>query len=194
MPTPVVVKVGGSLFDLPDLRDRLRRWLTTIGRPRVVLVPGGGAAAEAVRTLDRAHALGDATAHWLALRAMALNARFLARILDADIAYHVKHCRTIWGKRRVAVLDAYEFVRADERDPGRLPPTWAVTSDSVAARFAVVSGASELVLLKSVAPPDGDIAAWAAAGYVDAYFATALAGTNLAARAVSLRDARPTEG
>ena len=27
-----VVKVGGSLFDLPDLGDRLRRWLVTLER------------------------------------------------------------------------------------------------------------------------------------------------------------------
>ena len=30
MNRPVVAKVGGSLFDLPDLRDRLRYWLKSI--------------------------------------------------------------------------------------------------------------------------------------------------------------------
>ncbi|MFO0807678.1 MAG: hypothetical protein U0746_03560 [Gemmataceae bacterium] len=192
MANPVVVKVGGSLFDLPDLGDRLRAFLALTPRlesargARIVLVPGGGATADAVRALDRTHNLGEATSHWLALRAMALNARFLAKLVDGDIAYGVKHARRIWGAGRVAVLDAYKFCRADERDPGRLPHSWAVTADSVAARFAVVCGAAELVLLKSAEPPPGDVAAWAAAGYVDAHVPAALGERPMPVRAVCL--------
>ena len=54
-----VVKVGGSLYDLPDLGTRLGRWLTEFGDRRVVLVPGGSATANTVRDWDRAYGLGD---------------------------------------------------------------------------------------------------------------------------------------
>src|SRR5437016_6173909 len=76
-----VLKVGGSLYGLPDLPARLRKLLADLNTERVVLFPGGGAAADAVRELDRMHRLGEDAAHWLALRALTVNAYFLNRIL-----------------------------------------------------------------------------------------------------------------
>jgi hypothetical protein len=70
---------------------------------------------------------------------------------------------------------------------GVLPASWDATSDAVAARVTVVAGAAELVLLKSAPPPAGDVAAWAAAGYVDEWLPRVLAGTPVRARAVDLR-------
>src|SRR5262249_4553585 len=57
-----------------------------------------------------------------------------------------------------------------------LPPSWTVTSDSIAARVAETAGASRLVLLKSVDVPGG--MPWPEAianGWVDDYFPTAVA-------------------
>ena len=45
----IVVKVGGSLFDHPNLGFGLRAFLRSLTPSRVLLVPGGGAVAEAVR-------------------------------------------------------------------------------------------------------------------------------------------------
>src|SRR6516225_2877287 len=140
----LVVKVGGSLFDLPDLGPRLRRWLAAQPPGERLLVPGGGALADVVRALDGWHGLGEEAAHWLALRALAVNAHFLAALLDG--------VRVVEGPRPgvgLAVLDAHAFARADEGRPGSLPHRWEATSDSVAARAAELAGA-ELVLLKSV--------------------------------------------
>src|SRR5262249_34902973 len=77
---PVVVKVGGSLYDWPDLAGRLQDWLGQPSERRVLLVPGGGVTADVVRDLDQRHALGEERAHWLALHALALNAHFLAAL------------------------------------------------------------------------------------------------------------------
>src|SRR5262245_62868008 len=115
-PPLTVVKVGGSLFDLPDLGPRLRRWLGQLPAGEVLLVPGGGATADVVRAFDRVHHLGEEAAHWLALRAMSVNAALLESLAPG-----------------VPVLDALAFARDDEGRPGRLPHCWAVTSDSVAA-------------------------------------------------------------
>jgi aspartokinase-like uncharacterized kinase len=188
MTARMVVKVGGSLFDRPDLGPRLRRWLADNAPREVILVPGGGALADVVRTLDRTHGLGEEKAHWLALRTMAVNAELLAALLPgACVIDGPDLAELLWEQGRWPVLDAFAFCEADEADAGRLPHTWAVTSDSVAARVAVAAGADELVLLKSAPPPPTDVAAWAEAGYVDDWLPSALAGTAVRLRAVDLR-------
>lgn len=153
MPTLTVVKIGGSLYDLPDLGPRLTCWLTGLDSDATVVVPGGGAAADVIRELDRRQRLGDEKAHWLALRALALNAYFLADLLSGVRV--LESIEEIGGG--LAVLDPLAFCRDDERrhPSTALPHSWAVTSDSVAARVAVASGAQRLILLKSVGiPPD----------------------------------------
>ncbi len=231
---PVVVKVGGSLFELPDLRSRLVAWLKELGvrasatagplregeapaelggtqyavrstqycstrrRPRppeplhglpVILVPGGGRAAAAVRELDRRHGLGEEHSHWLALSAMALNARFLAAWLPrAAIAGCVKECLEEWRRGYLPVLDAQAFALGDEGQSGCLPHSWDVTSDSVAARAAAVIGARRLVLLKSRTLPVGTT--WEEAsrqGIVDSHF-PAVAGRGFAVEVINLRE------
>jgi aspartokinase-like uncharacterized kinase len=151
-----VVKVGGSLFDLPDLAPRLERWLGALPCRHILLVAGGGPLAEAVRDLDRIHALGEERAHWLALTALSLTARFVAALLPKTAVVNtLSACPQHWRNGKIPVLDPYPFARADDGRPGSLPHTWAVTSDSVAARAAVVLAAGQLVLLKSVALPEG---------------------------------------
>jgi aspartokinase-like uncharacterized kinase len=166
----VVVKVGGSLFDLPDLGPRLRAWLARLSAAEVLLVPGGGPTADVVRDLDRRHALGEEASHWLALRALTVNAHFLQALLPGVVIVpQPRACGTL------SVLDPYAFVRADEGRPGCLPHCWQVTSDSVAARAAVVGQARRLVLLKSATLPQG--MAWNEAGQcglVDGAFAGVL--------------------
>lgn len=159
----VVVKVGGSLFDLPQLGERLRAFLAPW--PRTLIVPGGGALVDTVRRLDHAHGLGPETCHWLALQAMSMNARFLARLLPGACVVSEP------GDAGSQILDAYPFFRADDERADRLPHDWQVTSDSLALRAAARSGARELVLLKSVA---WDVPhSWteaAEAGVVDSFF------------------------
>ncbi len=184
------MKVGGSLYDLPDLGPRLRDWLARLGCREVVLVPGGGAAADVVRDLDRAHGLGEETAHWLALRAVSLNARFLASLLpSAVVSADLDAWPGLWAGGTVPVLDAHAFAAADDGRPGCLPHHWGATSDAVAARLAVVVGAARLVLLKSVTVPDGtDWARASRRGIVDEVFAGIVACHGLEVRAVNLRE------
>jgi aspartokinase-like uncharacterized kinase len=174
--SPIIVKVGGSLFGLRDLRERLQQWLKTLPTREVILVPGGGPTADVIRNLDRSHSLGEEKAHWLALRALALNAHFLADLLSsAEVINDLSTCSQCWLAKRVPILDAHAFALADEKRPRHLPHTWAVTSDSLAARVAVVAGAPLLILLKSVSIPEGTD--WAEAGrrgWVDPMFGEVL--------------------
>ncbi len=56
---PIVVKVGGSLFDLPDLGPRLVQFLARLPTREIILVPGGGPIADLIRKFDQLHGLGE---------------------------------------------------------------------------------------------------------------------------------------
>lgn len=184
-----VVKVGGSLFDWPELGVKLTAWLDRIDASRILLVPGGGAAADAVRRLDRIHHLGDEASHWLAIAAMSVNARFLLALLP--LASLIESLAGASGPP-IFVLDSLPFFRADEARIGHLPHTWQVTSDSLAVRAAVLAEARELILLKSIAWPGTNWPDAASAGVVDGYFVRAIneADAEMNVRIVNLR----TEG
>ena len=64
---------------------------------------------------------------------------------------------------------------------------WSATSDSIAARLAVVLNADELVLLKSVTPTVDSVSAAVEAHIVDSYFLQ-LASEVPRIRIVNLRD------
>ena len=68
--TPLVIKLGGSHADAPALRGA---WLASVAASDgpVVLVPGGGPFAGLVRAQQTAMGYDDATAHDMALLAMA---------------------------------------------------------------------------------------------------------------------------
>ncbi len=61
----VVIKVGGSLFDWPELPRRLAAFLDRNRshepclREQAVLIAGGGPFADIIRTMDKTHSLGD---------------------------------------------------------------------------------------------------------------------------------------
>lgn len=122
----IVVKVGGSLYDLPDLGERLSQFFTSLDDD-IILVPGGGGAADTVRGWDRVHRLDAKASHWLAIQAMDLAGGLLRQLTDKNI------------------LQVEQFAR--EHDV--LPCSWNVTSDSIAAHVASILNASLLVLLKS---------------------------------------------
>ena len=166
-----VVKLGGSLLALADCLPRVKRWLG--GQPPLptLLIVGGGAAVEALRAVDRQQPLDDTLAHWLAIAAMTIQGRAVAEGLKIPFIEW-----SVWidspPGNTCAVLDAWQFLWREEprlsREP--LPASWDVTSDSIAARAAALSGAS-LVLLKSCLPtPPHGSAEWSAQGYVDRYF------------------------
>ena len=164
-PRRLLVKIGGSLLDLPNLRDRLLALPTLLGGTCTFVV-GGGDAAELARKFQRTHGLDDTAAHDLAVEAMRLTACFVRSLLG----------------------DAYDMVwEVWDDDISDLPASWDVTSDSIAAHLARKTE-RELVLAKSV-PPPRSIAVAAARGDVDRYFETAASG--LAVHWLNLRTPDP---
>lgn len=142
--TSVVLKLGGSLAE----SGRLRRLLALVSRARrpVVIVPGGGAFADAVRKTQKKLGFSDDAAHDMAILAMHQMADVMIalepRLLGAESLIGITRA---WHRRRIPVWLPANLCAGDRR----IPRDWSITSDGLAARLAERLGNVELVLVKS---------------------------------------------
>jgi aspartokinase-like uncharacterized kinase len=146
-----VVKIGGGLLAHPArLDEALAAVAAAAGNRRLVVIPGGGPFADAVRAVDDRLGLSDDAAHWMAILAMDQFAHVLASrlpggtIVDDRTAVIAALAASDGAGRRIPVLAPYRWLR--QADP--LRHTWDVTSDSIAAWIAGQFGAERLVLIK----------------------------------------------
>lgn len=173
----LVAKLGGSLAGASEREAWLGALAITSACPGrgLVVVPGGGPFADAVRRAQAPLRFDDATAHRLALLAMHQYALAL---------------RAAWPRLKPAASRAGIFdALASGRVPVWLPhdmvlsdPTieasWEMTSDSLSAWLARALGARDLLLVKSCdAPPGASLDDLAAAGIVDPLFPRYAAGS-----------------
>jgi aspartokinase-like uncharacterized kinase len=112
----------------------------------MLVVPGGGALADAVRDLDRRFGLSDGAAHRMAILAMDQLAEMIAERLGADgvVVESLPGILRAIAEGRVPVLAPSRWLA--DVDP--LPHSWSVTGDSIAAWVAGACGARRLVLIK----------------------------------------------
>lgn len=165
-----VIKLGGSLLAHPAWPELFATLVQAELRNRnVVLVVGGGAIVDGLRTLDVAHPLPQERAHRLAIELLGVTAQIVAETLGLPL--HEEP-----GDVPASVLDVSAWLVRDGRF-ARLPVGWHVTSDSIAAIVAATHGC-DLLLAKSVPPPVPQIDALeplVRAGWVDGFFAEAAA-------------------
>lgn len=161
-----VVKIGGSLARDPQLLP----WLELLCSPRevpLVIVPGGGGFADAVRAHQAQWRFDDRAAHAMALLAMAQFGTMLQALAPA--------------LRIVTSAAAVEASRAAQRtmvwlpldlvdDAQSIEASWRVTSDSLAAWLARELRASRLCVIKSCEVRDRTTEDLARSGIVDAAF------------------------
>jgi 5-(aminomethyl)-3-furanmethanol phosphate kinase len=172
-----VVKLGGSLAESPHLRA----WLGAIAAvPDIVLVPGGGPFADAVREAQTVMGFGDSAAHRLALLAMEQYGYALCDLepgLAPASTLDEIRARLVETPPRTPVWMPSALALADPE----LPRSWDLTSDSLAAWLAGRLGAVELVLVKSVALPPTPISlpALARVGIVDPLLPKMAAGVRV---------------
>lgn len=171
-----VIKMGGSLLDLPDLPERIEAIRPRWQNQHLLLVVGGGRAAGLVRAGAEMFGLNEIQGHWLAVRAMQLNTHMVASILPGyrgRIVADVEGCVHAWRSDQAAWVDPLAWLE-QEKDRGvTTPHCWTFTSDSIAAHIAAHLGAERLTLLKSTLPRGLlDIDRATVCGLVDAEFAT----------------------
>jgi 5-(aminomethyl)-3-furanmethanol phosphate kinase len=157
-----VVKVGGALAAIPHALDRVCAELTRASRHhRLLIVPGGGPFADAVREFERQVGLSPDAAHWMAILAMDQYAHVIAgRIAGAVLVDEPGAVAGTAVPGRAAVLAPSRWMRSADV----LPHTWEATSDSIAAFVAGALDAARLILIKPTT----------AGETVDPYFTTAL--------------------
>jgi probable H4MPT-linked C1 transfer pathway protein len=156
----VVVKLGGGVLAHAEQFETAVGAIGAAARERrLLVVPGGGPFADAVRGVDRRIGVSDDAAHWMAVLAMDQYAHLVAwRLTDGVVIAQPSEIAGALRAGRVPVLAPFAWLRA--ADP--LPHSWDVTSDSIAAWVAGAVGAPRLVLFK---PPHA-----AGADLVDAQF------------------------
>jgi len=142
----IVVKVGGGLLAQAGRLDAVLAEVALASRQMpLIVVPGGGPFADAVRELDRRVGLSDDAAHWMAVLAMDQYAHVIVdRLVDGALVTGPSEIERARASGRVPVLAPYRWLR--EADP--LPHSWDVTSDSIAAWVAGQVGGRHLVLVK----------------------------------------------
>jgi 5-(aminomethyl)-3-furanmethanol phosphate kinase len=145
-----VVKVGGSLLGSPELEH----WLGLFAKfsdGNIIIVPGGGVFADAVRSAQKVSKISNACAHKLAVLAMDQFGLLLANMNDDLVIARTEMeiDERAWQHRCIVWLPS-QMVLADDA----IPKSWDVTSDSIAAWLAEKIDAQQLVLVKSD-KPDG---------------------------------------
>jgi dihydroneopterin aldolase len=163
---PLIVKLGGSLAASADLSA----WIEALdgARQPLIIVPGGGAFADVVRTMQNKMGFDDAAAHHMALIAMQ----------QYGIALSALWPRLSCAATPAAIRRALRLGQVPCWSPAgmvlaaALPKIWDITSDTLAAWLSGELKADKLLLIKSVdAPPSADtVADLAVAGIVDPLF------------------------
>lgn len=169
-----VVKLGGSLLGSAELAQ----WLALFARysdGRLVIVPGGGIFADAVREAQLRSQCSDDIAHRMAVMAMDQYGVLLAGLNPALVtaASELEIAERGWQHRAIVWLPS-AMVLADER----IAASWQVTSDSLAAWLAAKLEAEHLLLIKSQrpAPSRATLAALTEDGMIDERFGEYSAG------------------
>ncbi len=143
-----VIKIGGSLLG----SEELIHWLDVFARygdGKVILVPGGGIFADAVRRAQKQVNLSDSAAHRMAVMAMdqygILMADLNPSLVTAESELEI--AERGWQHRAIVWLPSKMVISDD-----KIPKSWDVTSDSLAAWLASKLNAEQLILIKSQPP------------------------------------------
>ena len=140
-----IVKLGGSLINTSELKH----WLSLANdyHEQICIIPGGGPFADSIRELQKQYLFDDKTAHNMALTAMEQFAWY-CQSLQENLIF----CRSLDEVTQQLYTPGLccflpgQFLHELELDE----KNWTLTSDSIAALFAIQSQADGLILVKSI--------------------------------------------
>ena len=148
----MIIKLGGSLIEkgrdvIRFLRDYAEEKEKDKGKDSaltIIIIPGGGPFAEAVRNLTEAMSISEETEHWMAVLSMHQYGLFLANG-EIEIPL-VESVDEIDGAGPICIFLPYNILKAGDC----LPHTWDVTSDTIAAFVANQIGEKTFIKLTDV--------------------------------------------
>jgi aspartokinase-like uncharacterized kinase len=151
----VVIKVGGGLLAHAGCFESVLGHIAIASRHvPLLVVPGGGPFADAVREIDERLRLTHDAAHWMAVLAMDQYAHLIAsRLGHARLITEASEIAPALEQDAIPVLAPYRWLR--DADP--LPHSWDVTGDSISAWVASQVGAARLVLVKPTGASGPDV-------------------------------------
>ncbi|MCX7402117.1 MAG: hypothetical protein NTY87_03210 [Planctomycetia bacterium] len=176
----LVLKLGGSLLAHAAWPRLVTNLLQSLPQRPLFVIVGGGAIVEGLRAIDAAAPQPSDVMHALAIHAMGLTARLVARVLGLPLVEALPEGGPTLGllgaastEPRCRVLDVPAWLASSKR-AASLPVGWHVTSDSIAAHATTLCN-GDLLLAKSVPPPPCpgnrlELTWLAKAGWVDHHF------------------------
>jgi aspartokinase-like uncharacterized kinase len=171
----IVVKLGGSLYNTPELK----LWLQTLANPSIstpiVIVPGGGPFADQVREAQALHHFNDAVAHHMALIAMKQFGLMLTA-LEAK-------CQPFNALKPEQALSVW-LPDDSLLSHHALPHSWDLTSDSLALWLASKLKAEQLFLIKHILVSTSSIQQLSTHHVIDRSFAGLFANHSIPTRII----------
>ena len=165
----LVLKIGGSVLSWPDWPWLVDHLVAGVGDVPLAIVVGGGAVVDGLRQIDAAAPRPAKVMHDLALDCM----HALAQLVSQSTGLPLSANPASIGSACVLDVPTWMLTRPEA---AKLPTSWDVTSDSIAALVASASGAA-LMLAKSIPPPipwcGASLESLTAAGWVDRFFPSA---------------------
>jgi aspartokinase-like uncharacterized kinase len=137
----IVVKIGGSLYNTPELKIWLHTLANSSHSSPIVIVPGGGPFADQVRRAQEHHHFNDTTAHHMALVAMK---QFGLMLISLEAK-----CQPFNSQEPLPSLSVW-LPDDSLLSESTLLPNWDLSSDSLALWLASKLNAKQLLLVKHV--------------------------------------------
>ena len=143
----IVIKIGGSLIKSARELVRVLHRYASAEEERILVVPGGGVFADAVRTASDTYGISDEAAHWMAVLAMDQYGHYLADGTKASLVTDIGEESIRAG---VSVLLVYDLLKRSDSGEGSregsgegsgIEHTWNATSDTIAGWVASRLGA-----------------------------------------------------
>lgn len=136
----IVVKVGGSLYNTPELVHWLSYLEKYSSQHPIVIVPGGGPFADQVRTAQSLHQFDDETAHHMAILAMKQFGLLLLALSP--------NCQAISTYDTPSAPLSIWLPDDSLLSEPSLTKSWDISSDSIALWLAAELNAKQLLLIK----------------------------------------------
>ncbi|NOQ77560.1 MAG: delta 1-pyrroline-5-carboxylate synthetase [Methylococcaceae bacterium] len=176
----IVVKIGGSLYNTPELKH----WLTALAdysiQFPIVIVPGGGPFADQVRAAQKTHHFNDATAHHMAILAMKQYGLLLSALEP--------QCQP--SRTSEISSSAFSVWLPDDElltEPS-LTKNWDISSDSIALWLARKLGAKQLLLIKHASNQIQSITELSSNSIIDSGFAALFSNSPINTKIVNYQN------
>jgi aspartokinase-like uncharacterized kinase len=179
-----VIKLGGSLEKSRQLGHCLNN-ISDCFKDPVVIVPGGGLFAKQIRQSQQYWQFNEVIAHQMAILAMQQMALLFQGLRPDFNCLQAVQCIQSALKKTAHIIWSPTI---NELNQAGINPSWAITSDSLAAWLATQLQASQLTLIKAADVAKIDITLLAQQGMVDHAFLRFIDNVNFKIEVISAKD------